>query len=107
MSICGIDIDYYLVDYLEDHTVVNLYQVSSDWEWLDFSKRRQKRYIYKWRVWCNTEGDWKYVWSFDMPTTCPSDNQHSIDKSKIVIIQQVYLCWNRIKSIITPIKFTN
>jgi len=34
--------------------------------------------ISKWRVYCVTEGDWRYVWQEDEPTACPVDAGHTV-----------------------------
>jgi hypothetical protein len=45
--------------------------------------------INKWQIWCNTDNKWEEVWSEFEPNTCPVNNTHSIDVSKISIIDTV------------------
>lgn len=44
--------------------------------------------LYKYRIWCETEVSWVYVWASETPTTCPNNNTHIIDPSKTVISQK-------------------
>jgi len=37
--------------------------------------------VYKYRVWCETEEAYKYVWSPTVPTVCPDNSGHSITTS--------------------------
>lgn len=45
--------------------------------------------VYKYRVWCNTESAWQYVWSESEtePTNCPNDTGHTIDSDKTTIAE--------------------
>jgi hypothetical protein len=46
--------------------------------------------VYKFRVWCDTEGKYETVWSETTPTSCPSDPLgHTIDQNKTSIIEQI------------------
>lgn len=47
------------------------------------------RQVHKYRVYCNTEQSYKFVWSDTTPTTCPSNNQHTIDDVTITIIDSI------------------
>jgi hypothetical protein len=41
--------------------------------------------LYKYRVWCNTDSKYEYIWLEDTeaaPTTCPTDTNHVIDSAK-------------------------
>ena len=42
--------------------------------------------IYYYKVWCDTDSQWEYIWSEVTPTVCPANNGHTIDSSKIVIV---------------------
>jgi len=41
--------------------------------------------VYKYRVWCNTESGWQYVWAEEEPTVCPNNTGHTIDSDKTSI----------------------
>jgi len=46
--------------------------------------------VSKYRVWCSTEGAYKYVWRDDVegaPTACPNDPTHTIDANKITVVE--------------------
>ena len=45
--------------------------------------------IYKYRIYCNTENLYINVWDEVEPGKCPNANNHSIDKKKTVIVDQV------------------
>lgn len=45
--------------------------------------------INKYRVWCNTDSKYEYVWSETVPTTCPIDTGHSIDTAKTVVVERI------------------
>lgn len=45
--------------------------------------------LFKYKVYCNTESAWTYVWSETEPTVCPNNNGHSIDISKTTIIDRI------------------
>jgi hypothetical protein len=39
--------------------------------------------LYRYRIWCDTDNQYEYVWSSELPTECPTDAGHTIDTSKI------------------------
>ena len=41
------------------------------------------------RIWCNTESTWVYVWGTEAPTVCPNNNTHTIDTNSIAIVKFV------------------
>jgi hypothetical protein len=45
---------------------------------------------YKFKIWCNTENAWVVDSGYreDAPTTCPSNNEHTIDTAKTVILDE-------------------
>jgi hypothetical protein len=45
--------------------------------------------INKYRLYCNTEAQYKYVWSETVPTVCPSNASDSINASSITIVDTV------------------
>jgi hypothetical protein len=46
--------------------------------------------INKWRLWCNTEMEWKDVWGDEnAPITCPDNITHEIDPTKTVITDNI------------------
>lgn len=45
--------------------------------------------LYKFRVWCNDESGYFYVWLEDEPTSCPNNNNHVIDQNKTTIVDKV------------------
>lgn len=45
--------------------------------------------VYKYRVWCNTEAVWKFVWGEVPPTKCPDNGADTIDPNSISIIETV------------------
>jgi hypothetical protein len=53
---------------------------------------------FKFRVWCNTENDYAYVWADSAPSQCPNDAGHTVDHNKTSIIQ------TRPEYIIDPVK---
>jgi len=42
--------------------------------------------VYKYRVWCNTDSKWEYVWAEVEPTVCPVDTAHPIDTAKTAVV---------------------
>lgn len=42
--------------------------------------------LYKYRVFCNTDNQEKYVWSETEPTVCPENNTHSINLTKTRVV---------------------
>jgi hypothetical protein len=45
--------------------------------------------VYKYRLWCETENGYVYVWAEEEPTSCPNNPAHTIDSSKTVIEHSV------------------
>lgn len=45
--------------------------------------------VYKYRVFCRTEGAFQYVWAPTAPTCCPNNSQHDIDTDTITVIDSV------------------
>jgi hypothetical protein len=45
--------------------------------------------INQYKVWCNTDSKWEYVWLEDTPTVCPSNIGHTIDTAKTAILKTV------------------
>ena len=45
--------------------------------------------VYKYRIYCNTEGGYKYIWSTGPPTTCPTNDTHFVDSNSAVIIDKL------------------
>jgi hypothetical protein len=45
--------------------------------------------VHKYRLFCNTEQTYHFVWSDSTPTTCPANNQHEIDNVTISIIDSI------------------
>lgn len=45
--------------------------------------------VYYYKIWCNTDSKYEYVWSDDEPTVCPVNNAHSVDTSSVSIENQV------------------
>ena len=43
--------------------------------------------LYRYRVWCENDNTYKYVWSTSEPSNCPENAGHSITSSKTSIIQ--------------------
>lgn len=41
--------------------------------------------VYYYKIWCNTDSQYEYVWAEDEPTACPVNNSHSVDLSSISI----------------------
>ncbi len=44
-------------------------------------------YLNRYRVWCETDSEYKYSWSETPPTVCPENGGHGITSSKTSIIQ--------------------
>ncbi len=42
--------------------------------------------LYQYRVWCETENSWVYLWDKETPTVCPNNNAHTINTDKIVVM---------------------
>lgn len=47
------------------------------------------RTLHKYRVFCISENVYKYVWSESQPTTCPTNNGHTIDSIGTVIVDTI------------------
>ena len=45
--------------------------------------------VYKYRVWCATEGKYVHVWAEEEPTTCPENNAHAIDPARTAVVDEV------------------
>jgi hypothetical protein len=45
--------------------------------------------VYQYRVYCNTEAAYVYVWGTTGPTVCPNNNTHSINTSLTAIVNTV------------------
>ena len=44
--------------------------------------------VYYYKVWCDTDCQYEYVWKTEPPTVCPVNNPHTIDTSSISIEDQ-------------------
>jgi hypothetical protein len=44
--------------------------------------------VYKYRVWCETDGKHEFVWGESPPTKCPSNTAHSIDENKTIVVDK-------------------
>ena len=42
--------------------------------------------VYKYRIWCTTDAEWKYEWAESEPTLCPLHHDSNITASKTAII---------------------
>ena len=59
--------------------------------------------VYYWRVFCQTENAYVFVWSETEPTVCPNDPvNHTIDSSQTTIVQQISDSFIRIQEETTP-----
>lgn len=45
--------------------------------------------LYKYKIWCTTDSKWEYKWDTEAPTTCPTNNTHSVNTSSISIEDHV------------------
>lgn len=45
--------------------------------------------VFKYRIFCNTEGTNVYQWATDEPTKCPNNTNHSIKASSTTIIEEI------------------
>jgi len=41
------------------------------------------------KIYCDTELQYNYIWSESIPTTCPNNNSHSIDETKTIIVDKI------------------
>jgi len=46
--------------------------------------------INQYKVWCDTDSKWEYVWLDVTPTVCPSNIGHTIDTGKTAIVQSTH-----------------
>ena len=44
-----------------------------------FNKKSMVKKLYRYRIWCSTEGIYVEKWSETQITTCPNNNAHSVD----------------------------
>ena len=42
--------------------------------------------VYNYRLFCCTENQFVFSWGQTTPTTCPNNNQHTIDSTSVVIV---------------------
>lgn len=47
------------------------------------------REVFRYRVWCDVDGKWEYVWANTEPTVCPTNAAHTIDTTKTSIIESI------------------
>lgn len=45
--------------------------------------------VYKYRIYCDTESAWKYIYGTDAPTTCPTNTAHTVDLDSVAIVQKI------------------
>lgn len=45
--------------------------------------------LYKYRLYCTTDGTYEYIWGEEPPTTCPTNTAHTIDLSSITIVDKI------------------
>ena len=45
--------------------------------------------VYKYRIYCNDESTYNYVWNTTPPTTCPNNNTHVIDNTTITVVDSI------------------
>ena len=58
--------------------------------------------ICQYRLYCNTQSDYKYVWSTSIPSTCPDNNTHTINIDSITIVNEISENTTTIKEEETP-----
>ncbi len=46
-------------------------------------------FVYRFKVWCQTDNVYEYTWSQYTPTACPRNASHSIDLGKTNYVQQI------------------
>lgn len=46
--------------------------------------------ITKYKIYCNTEASWQYVWDTAPPTVCPNDGGHTVNSNSATEIYSVY-----------------
>jgi len=44
--------------------------------------------VNKYRVWCDTDNKWVFVWAQTEPTLCPENPAHTIDSAKTAIVER-------------------
>ena len=44
--------------------------------------------VNRYRIWCQTEAAYVYVWAESEPTLCPTDSGHTIDADSIAIVER-------------------
>ena len=45
--------------------------------------------LFKWRIRCNTDDKFEFIWSEEMPTSCPINKNHNINNSLTCIIDKI------------------
>jgi len=45
--------------------------------------------LYKYKIFCETEGLFVYSWGESEPTTCPNNNTHTVTAGSATIVQAV------------------
>lgn len=45
--------------------------------------------VYKYRIWCDTDNKWEYVWAESEPTKCPTNTAHDVDINKTSVVDNV------------------
>lgn len=47
--------------------------------------------VYRYQIYCETEGEWKYVWDTkdNPPTTCPTDTVHTVNSGSVAVVETV------------------
>jgi len=45
--------------------------------------------LYHYKIYCNTDSQYEFVWAEDPPTVCPMNNTHSVNTDSIAIDDQV------------------
>jgi len=58
--------------------------------------------VYRYRIYCNTEAQWKYVWGPTPPVACPTDTAHPVNPDSISIIDEVSTTELKIKEVTAP-----
>jgi hypothetical protein len=48
-----------------------------------------RKKLYNYRVYCNTETAYKYIWGKKKPTKCPDNSEHSISPNTITIVDKL------------------
>ena len=58
--------------------------------------------VYKYRIYCNTDNKWEYVWSETAPTTCPTNTAHSVNSTSVSVVETSSTSVVEIKEESTP-----